>query len=173
VIGTLVRAAPRAPILWLSATAVTAVALAAAIIGDDGALVALQLSIVALAAAAVFVLEEPPLPAVPVSKAHRRVLLLAAGLPVLGLVWLALLRLGGVDAHEAGALTLQLATVTALSLAAGSVTPVALAFCCGRLIFGPGYFPAGTEAAGWSGATGWWAGAACAGLLWLAVTSRD
>jgi hypothetical protein len=173
VIGTLVRAAPRAPILLLSATAVIAVASAATIIGDDAALVALQTSIVALPAAAVLALDEPPLAAVPVSRVRRRAWLLAAALPALSLVWLALLRLGGVDAHEAGPLTLQLVTVTALSLAAGSVTPAALAFCAGRVIFGPRFFPAGTEAASWSGATGWWAGAACAGLLWLAVTSRD
>jgi hypothetical protein len=106
---------------------------------------------------------------------------LAAGLPALALLWALLLVMGGADRVEAAALTLQLTAVTSVALGLGArdgdparaVAGVALAFGAGRILFGAQLFPAGTEAAHWAGARGWWAGAACAGLALLAAAGRD
>ena len=119
--------------------------------------------------------------AAPVTKAPgaRRCSLLGAALAPFALVWLALLRLGGADADEAARADAAARDGDALALgsalAAGS-RPRAVARrvpSAAAASFGPEFFPAGTEAAGWSGAAGWWAGAACAGLLLLAAFSRD
>ena len=176
-IGALLRAVPRAPIVLLTGSAVVGVVTVSRVAGADGALVAVQASTVALAGAAVTLIHEPRgvLDAVPTRLARRRTLLLAAGVPPLALVWLGLLALAGVDGDYVAALTLQLATVTSLALAAGarggdpaaSLAAVAIAFGAGRILFGPQFFPAGMETARW------WLAAGCAGLLWLAAFSRD
>jgi hypothetical protein len=182
-LGALVRAAPRAPVLLCTGAALAGVAIAAALGGHRGAVLALQASTVALAGAAVTLLEEPraALAGVPTTLARRRALLLSAALPPFAVLWAALLALGGADGGETQALTLQLAAVTSLALGLGARTGdparalagVALAYGAGRILFGPELFPAGTEAAGWSGATAWWAGAVCAGLALLAAASRE
>lgn len=158
------RAVPRAPIVVAVGTAFAAVGVLGEVAGQDGAFVALQVSVVALACAAVTLLDEPPLPALPISLPRRRVRSLGVGLPLLALAWLALLALANVDGADARLLTLHLAAVVALSMATGSVVGVALAYCVARVFFGSQLFSAGS---------GWWAGAACAGLLGLAASSRD
>jgi hypothetical protein len=181
VLGALARAVPRGPILLGTGAALAGVAAAAGLSDHRGAVLALQASTVALAGAAVTLLDEPALDAVPTTLARRRALLLGAGLPLLALVWMALLAVGGVSGEEAPVLTLQLAAVTSLALGLGArggdpvraLVGVALAFGIARVLFGPQLFPAGTEAAHWDGAARVWAGAAGAGLLLLAVFSRD
>ena len=183
VLAAVARAVPRPPILLCCGAALAGVATISQLAGHRGALVALQASTIALAGATVTLLAEPPaaLDAVPTTLARRRALLLSAAVLPLALLWIALLTIGGADGGEAFALSLQLAAVTALSLGLAArggdpgraLAGVALAFGAGRILFGPQLFPAGTEAANWSGATGWWAGAACAGLALLAASSRD
>jgi hypothetical protein len=182
-LGAQARAVPRTPILLATGAALAGVVAVSALGGDSAPLVALQASTVAIAGAAVTLLEEPraALDALPTTRARRRALVLAGGLPLLALLWMALLAVGGVDAAEASALTLQLVAVTAVALGLGArggdparvVAQVALAFGAGRILFGPQLFPAGTEAAHWAGARGWWAGAACAGVALLVAGSRD
>jgi hypothetical protein len=183
-LGALARAVPRVPVLLCTGAALAGVVAVAELGGHRAAIVALQASTVALAGAAVTLLEEPraALGGVPTSLARRRALLLSAALPLLALLWLALLALGGTDGGEARALTLQLAAVTGLALGfaghggdpARALAGVALAYGAGRILFGPQLFPAGTEAAaGQAGTAVLWAGAACAGLLLLAASSRE
>jgi hypothetical protein len=179
-LGALARAVPRAPIGLCAGAALAGVAAGSQLGGQRGAVLALQASTVALAGAAVTLLDEPrgALGGVPIGLARRRMLLLTAAVPPLALLWLAMLALGGIGGGEAGALTLQLAAVSALALGFGArsgepgraLAGVALAYGTARILFGPQLFPAGTEAARWSGA---WAAAACAGLLLLAAFSRD
>jgi hypothetical protein len=184
-LGALARAVPRTPILLAASAALGGVVALAELGGDRGAVLALQASTVALAGAAVTLLQEPrgALDAVPTTRARRRALVLGAGLPPLALFWMALLVVAGIGfgGPEAAALTLQLTAVTALALGLGArggdparaVAEVALVFGVARVLFGPQLFPAGTEAARWAGARGWWAGAACVGAALLAAFSRD
>jgi hypothetical protein len=183
-LGALCRAVPRRPFTLAAGAAVVAVAGTAQLGGGHrAAILALQAATVALAAAAVTLLDEPPglLDALPTTRGRRRALVLAAGLSALALLWAGLLEVGGAAGDEAAALSLQLAAVTAVSLGVGArgadparaVAGVALAFGAGRVLFGAQLFPAGTEAAHWAGARGWWAGATGAGLLLLMLASRD
>jgi hypothetical protein len=182
-LGAVARAVPRGPVLLCAGAALAGVTAGTALGGHLGAILALQASTVALAGAAVTLLQEPraALDGVPTTLAHRRALLLSAALPAFALLWLALLTLGGAGGSDAEALTLQLAAVTALALGFGArggdparaLAGVALAYGTGRILLGPQLFPAGTEAPGWSGAAALWAGAACAGLLLLAASSRE
>ncbi|RKQ90337.1 hypothetical protein C8N24_0138 [Solirubrobacter pauli] len=153
----LLRAAPRAAVLAPVGGAAAAV-VALTQVDEQAARMALQASTIALAAAAVALLDEPPLPGVPVGKAQRRVRLLAAGLPALGAAWLGLLAL--VPGEDGARLSLHFAAVLALALGAESVVPVALAFCAARV--------GAPELA-----DAWWTAAACGGLLALAARSRD
>jgi hypothetical protein len=182
-LGALARAVPRTPVVVCAGAALGGVAALSALGDHRVALVALQASTVALAGIAVTLLEEPraALGGVPTTLARRRALLLSAAVPPLALLWLALLALGGSTGDEAWALTLQLATVVSLALGFGALGGdparalggIALAFGAGRILCGPELFPAGTEAARWSGAAPLWAGAAGAGLLLLAAYSRE
>jgi hypothetical protein len=183
-LGALCRAVPRRPLLLAAGAAPVAVAGVVGLGGGHrGAILALQASTVALAGAAVTLLDEPRglLDALPTTRARRRALVLGAGLPALAALWVLLLVVGGADRDEAAALTVQLAAVTCVALGLGArdgdparaIAGVALAFGAGRVLFGAQLFPAGTEAAHWMGARGWWTAAACAGLLLLAIASRD
>ena len=184
-LGAQARAVPRMPVLLAAGAALAGVALLSGVTGPRGTLLALQASTVALAAAAVTLLDEPRavLDALPTTRARRRAAALAAGLPPLALLWVVLLAVGGLGSGgpEASALTLQLVAVTALALGLGArggdpahaVAEVALAFGAGRIFLGPQLFPAGTEAAHWAGARGWWAGAAGLGIALLVAFSRD
>ena len=58
-IGALLRAVPRAPILVLTGSAVVGVVTVSSLAGHDGALVAVQASTVALGGAAVALIDEP------------------------------------------------------------------------------------------------------------------
>jgi hypothetical protein len=184
-LGAQARAVPRMPVLLATGAALGGVVVLSEITGERGAILALQASTVALAGAAATMLDEPraALDALPTTRARRRAWTLVAGLPPLALLWIVLLAVAGIGpgGAESAALTVQLVAVTALTLGLGArggdparaVAEVALAFGVGRVLFGPQLFPAGTEAAHWAGARGWWAGAACLGVALLVAFSRD
>jgi hypothetical protein len=181
-LAVLVRAAPRRRVLAATGCAAVAVATTSMLAGQRASIAALQVSTVALAGAAVTLLQEPctMLDALPTTRARRRALLLAFSLPLLALAWLALLAIAGVGGAQAGALTLQLAAVAGLALGlagrggdpARALVGVALAYGAARVLLGPELFPAGTEATRMAGAGGMWLGVACAGLALLVVSSR-
>ncbi len=183
VLAGVLRAVPHVRVLGGLAAAAAAVATGALLGGHRGAVLALQASTVLVAGVALALIDEPrdALQALPTSLPRRRALVLAVGLPLLAAAWAALLHGGGSSGAEAAALSVQCAAVVALSLGIGALTGaptlgiagVALAFGTGRIAFGDQLFPAGTEAARWAGAAGWWLAAAGAGTALLIAGSRD
>jgi hypothetical protein len=126
-VGAQLRAAPLAALAGAIAAGFAAIVLLGGAPGAPRTLSSTQLAAVALASATALLLHDPAAvitAASPTPLWLRRAGILAVALPAAALAWLALLRLAGVGGQWPVTLSLELAAVAAVGLAAGARRPL-------------------------------------------------
>jgi hypothetical protein len=126
-VGAQLRAAPFVALAGASAAALAAVLLLATAPGAPRTVSSVQFAAVALASATSVLLHDPAAvitAASPTPLWLRRAAILAVALPAAALAWLALLELAGIGGEWRATLSLELAAVAAVGLAAGARRPL-------------------------------------------------
>jgi fluoroquinolone transport system permease protein len=153
-----VRAGQWLPILPAGALALLAIALAART--PDAGFVAPRLAAVALALGSAFVLDDPAtelLACSPTPLWVRRLVRVGVLLPLLGLLWAAVLGRGGLAVLPVGALTLELAAMVTVTLALSAWAALRSGDGLGGRAGGPGLLallPLAWQAHLWAGIPG-------------------